>query len=71
LAASSADRQLSSERVQAAVVLAARGDEELLTEAVDLARADWRDVLVAAGLADGNWQHRLDEVLGPDPVEET
>ena len=28
--------------------------------------ADWRDVLVAAGLADQDWPDRLDSELGPD-----
>ena len=30
-----------------------------------LARADWRDVLVAAGLADEDWRHKLDAELRP------
>jgi hypothetical protein len=30
-----------------------------------LAEIDWRDVLVAAGLADENWRDRIDEALWP------
>jgi hypothetical protein len=66
MAASSSDLQLGSERVQAGVLLAARGDEELLGEAISLALADWRDVLVAGGLADVNWQDRLDDEFGAE-----
>ncbi|SDG75545.1 hypothetical protein SAMN05216553_11157 [Lentzea fradiae] len=53
------------ERVQAAVVLAARGDLERLTRLVELSHVDWRDLLMAAGLGHGNWPELLDEELGP------
>ena len=64
LAAGSSDEMLVSERVQAAVVLVAHGDIRRLRPAIDLAAKDWRDVLVAAGLADAGWPRRLDEELG-------
>jgi hypothetical protein len=54
-----------TERVQAAVVLWARGDLARLRNARDLALDDWRDVLVRAELADGGWPSRLDTELGP------
>jgi hypothetical protein len=57
---------LASERVQAAIVLLAAGDIGRFRHAIDLAAADWRDVLVASGLADEDWKVRLDRELGPD-----
>jgi hypothetical protein len=56
---------LAGERVRAAVILAAAGDLGRMRHAVDLAKADWRDVLMAAGLADEDWPARLDAELGP------
>jgi hypothetical protein len=53
-----------TERVQAAVVLAARGDLDELRAMADLARLDRRDALVAGDLADAGWERRLDAVLG-------
>lgn len=55
---------LDSERVQAAVVLWARGDIDRLRDAAALAHQDWRDALVRAGLADDDWPERLDAELG-------
>jgi hypothetical protein len=54
-------------RIQAAVVLAARGRWSEFEQLAELAEVDWRDVLVAAELADEDWRTRLDEQLGPDP----
>jgi hypothetical protein len=54
-----------SERIQAAVVLWGRGDLARLRDACELARLDWRDVLVRAGLADEDWRSHLDDELGP------
>jgi hypothetical protein len=59
-----ADKQ-DSERLQAALVMPARGSAADVTNRLRLARADWRDALVAAGLADGDWIQRLDVELGP------
>lgn len=47
-----------NERVQAAVALRAR--EVGLDAALALAAEDWRDALVAGGLADEGWPARLD-----------
>lgn len=53
-----------TERIQAAIVFAARGDVREIERAVRLAAIDWRDVLVNGGLADGNWAAVLDRELG-------
>ncbi len=58
-------QHFASERVQAAIVLSARGDPRRLHQAVDLALTDWRDLLVAAGLAQRDWPQHLDAALGP------
>ena len=52
------------ERVQAGVVLSARGNLERLRDAASLARIDWRDVLIGAELADEDWPDKLDRELG-------
>jgi len=54
----------ADERVQAAIVLLAQGDLLRFRRAVQLAISDWRDVLMAAGLAEGDWRSRLDRELG-------
>jgi hypothetical protein len=54
-----------SERIQAAVVIWARGHQDRLRNACQLASLDWRDLLVRAGLADEDWPSRLDTELGP------
>ena len=59
----------SSERLQAAIVLMAGGDIARLRQVLDLALVDWRDVLVAAGLADASWPQRLDTKLGEPPEQ--
>lgn len=56
---------LDPDRVHGALVLAAGGDLARLREAVELARTDWRDALVAGGLAHTGWEQRLDAELGP------
>ncbi|MEE6259075.1 hypothetical protein [Plantactinospora sonchi] len=53
------------ERVQAALVLAASGRWERFAAGIELLRQDWRDVLMAGGLAEGDWPDRLDAEL-PD-----
>ena len=55
---------LAGERVRAAIVLLAAGDLGRLRQALNLAKADWRDVLMAADLADEDWPARLDAALG-------
>lgn len=53
-----------TERVQAAVVLLARGDLARFRYAVALAGQDWRDLLMAAELAHADWPAELDTQLG-------
>jgi hypothetical protein len=52
------------ERVQAAVVLWARGDVGRFDDSLALCEVDWRDVLVRGDLADDDWPARLDAELG-------
>lgn len=52
------------ERLIAAAVLCADGDETRLAECLDLAEEDWRDLLVAGGLAGQDWPDILDRRLG-------
>jgi hypothetical protein len=54
-----------SERVQAAIVFTASGNVEWLRAELDLARIDWRDVLMNGGLAHEDWPAILDRELGP------
>ncbi len=54
-----------SERVQAAIVLAASGRVTDLDDAIALAQIDWRDLLMNTGLANEDWPTRLDAQLGP------
>ena len=53
------------ERLQACIVLLARGDHELFRAALALARSDWRDALLGAGLGNADWPERLTQELGP------
>jgi hypothetical protein len=64
--------EIGLERVQAAVVILARGDSRRFLAAAALATRDWRDVLVAAGLHHEDWQDRLTEALnrGQDRTSE-
>ena len=52
------------ERVQAAVVLWSDGDYLRLREAIEVAKTDWRDALVRAGLENEDWPHLLVAALG-------
>lgn len=54
-----------SERVQAAIVIAASGRLNDLHDAVALAQLNWRDLLVNVGLANEDWPMKLDSLLGP------
>lgn len=65
-AAGYAERELRGERVRAAIVLSAAGDVTRFRRAVELAKRDWRDVLIATGLADADWAARLDAELGSE-----
>ncbi|MEV6109979.1 hypothetical protein AB0M28_35530 [Streptomyces sp. NPDC051940] len=55
----------ASERLQAAIILLASGSVRRFRDAVRLALTDWRDLLVAAELADEGWPDRLQAELGP------
>jgi len=59
------DEEPPIERLTAAVVLAADGTLEGIDSAFELAEQDWRDLLVAAGLAHEDWPELLDLRLGP------
>jgi hypothetical protein len=54
-----------SERIQAAIVLAAAGDLVEIRRQAQLATVDWRDVLMNGGLGHLGWAERLDAALGP------
>lgn len=53
-----------AERIQAALVIRTGGDWDAFQSMLRLVDQDWRDALVAGGLAHGDWPERLDEVLG-------
>jgi hypothetical protein len=53
------------ERIQAAIVIRTEGDWDEFQRRLALANRDWRDSLVAAGLA-GGWTRLLDEILEPE-----
>ena len=44
------------------------GDPGRFERAIEITRQDWRDVLVAAGLANGDWPDVLNRTLGPRAV---
>lgn len=52
------------ERLQAAMVLPAGGDYSKFQAQIELAQVDWRDALVSAGLASGDWNEQLAGALG-------
>jgi hypothetical protein len=59
------------ERLLAAVIRVAAGRLKALDQALDLARNDWRDLLVAADLADAAWSSRLSARLDPPQPRDT
>ena len=60
----------SSERLQAALVLGAAGKWNRFEQQLRRLERDWRDVLVAGGLADEDWPARLAEALPCMPAAE-
>lgn len=50
---------------QSALVVRTAGVWDRFTQNRALLDQDWRDVLVRADLADEDWHHRLDAILGP------
>ena len=59
----------SSERIQAALVLGAGGEWSRFEQQLRQLELDWRDVLVAGGLADDDWPTRLAAELPPQADE--
>jgi len=55
------------ERLLTAIVLMARGDQSRLDTALSMSGRDWRDTLVASGLANFDWPTRLRDELGDAP----
>jgi hypothetical protein len=53
------------ERVLAAILVLTRTDPDRLAKSIRVAERDWRNALVWAGLGNGDWPARLDELLGP------
>jgi hypothetical protein len=60
-------QQVDAERIQAAVLLAARGNQTLFQDALEHAQEDWRDLLDRTGLADNNWRLTIDARSGENP----
>ena len=58
------ESEAARERVQAAIVVVAGGSYARFERAASDAETDWRDVLVAAGLANEGWPALLDEWFG-------
>jgi hypothetical protein len=58
-----------AERLQAAVILSARGDHLRFEAALREAHRDWRDLLMGTDLAHGYWPERLDAELAPGVPE--
>jgi len=54
-----------AERLQAAVILGHDGTWTSVDRRLRMLRQDWRDALVAAGLAQPDWPERLNVELGP------
>ena len=58
--------QVDPERVHAAILLAARGNQTMFQDAVEHAQSDWRDLLDRTGMADDDWQGLVDAEFGID-----
>lgn len=59
--------QVDPERIHAAILIAARGNDSLFHDALEHAQVDWRDLLDRTGLADAEWRSLLDDELGAEP----
>ncbi len=55
------------ERIHAAILLAAHGNQTLFQDALEHAQEDWRDLLDRAGLADDGWSGVVDAEFGENP----
>jgi hypothetical protein len=60
-----APESANTERIQLAALLLAQGHLRRLDGAVALGLTDWRDLLVAADLANEDWRDRVDVELAP------
>lgn len=60
-------RESDRQRVQLAAIKFAAGDLDKLRQATDLARIDWRDLLMATGLGGENWRAVLERDGFPVP----
>ena len=61
------NRARERDRVHLGILLASRGDPERFVRHLAMAAHDWRDVLMAAGLAHGNWPEVLAAAGFPVP----
>lgn len=64
IAANGVPENPGAERILTAILVFAGDDLARFEQAVELARTDWRDILLAAGLADSDWRKRVDALLG-------
>lgn len=62
-------QQVDSERIHAAVLIAARGNQTLFQDALEHAKEDWRDLLDRTGLAANNWDRLVDEKFGQSGLD--
>ncbi|MFI0404816.1 hypothetical protein [Actinomadura sp. 3N508] len=53
------------ERIHVAALILAQGDVGKFERALALARSDWRDLLVFAGLGNEDWEALVDSELAP------
>jgi len=60
-------QQVDSERIHAAILLAARGSQTMFEDALEHAQEDWRDLLDRTGLADDDWHRVVDARFGDNP----
>jgi molecular chaperone GrpE (heat shock protein) len=58
------NRGADTERILAATLLDAEGQTDQLLSAVQLARIDFRDILMGSGLEHADWRDRLDSEFG-------
>ena len=61
------NRARERDRVHLGILLASRGDPERFVRHLDMAKRDWRDLLMASGLANGNWPEVLAAAGYPVP----
>ncbi|MES2526712.1 MAG: hypothetical protein V4598_06475 [Bdellovibrionota bacterium] len=50
---------MSSDRILLAILFGSRGDLKKFEELTELSTRDWRDTLMAAGLAEADWREIL------------